>query len=80
MVAYNIGNSVKLELWVDQNNDNNWIKAAETVDSGGWASSESACGKSPDHVHAEPRPRVTYRIDNATFEFKNLSVREIKTT
>jgi hypothetical protein len=81
MMAYNLDDSsVKLELWVDRSGYNDWLKIAETVDNGGWASSASACGKSPDHVHSEPRPRVMFRIDNAMFEFKSLSVREIATS
>jgi hypothetical protein len=38
MVAYNIGKSVKLELWVDDKADNNWVEIAETTYSGGWSS------------------------------------------
>lgn len=77
MVVYNIGEIVKLELWVDDKADNNWIKIAETIDSGGWKSRGESCGKESDHVISEPRPRVMFRVDNATFEFRDLSVREI---
>lgn len=77
MIAYNIEQGVKLELWVDDKADNNWVKMAETIDSGGWSSRVESCGREPDHVISEPRPRVTFRVDNATFEMKDLSVREI---
>jgi hypothetical protein len=77
MVAYNVEEGVKLELWVDDRADNHWFKIAETVDSGGWASDEGFCGRDPDHVISEQRPRVTFRVDNATFEFRDFSVREI---
>lgn len=78
MVAYNVESGVKLELWVDDKADNNWAKVAETVDTGAWSSKVEYCGKESDHVISEPRPRVVFRVDNATFEFKNLSVREIE--
>jgi hypothetical protein len=78
MIAYNVDHGVKLELWVDDRADNNWVKIAETVDSGGWSSRIEYCGREPDHVISEPRPRVVFRVDNVTFEFKNLSVREIE--
>jgi hypothetical protein len=77
MAAYNVEQGVKLELWVDDRADNNWIKIAETTDDGGWSSREGFCGRDSDHVISEPRPRVTFRVDNATFEFRDLSVREI---
>lgn len=77
MIAYNVDEGVKLELWVDDKADNNWIKIAETIDSGGWSSRNEFCGRQADHVISEARPRVTFRVDNATFEFKEFSVREI---
>ena len=40
VIMYNIVQNdktmVKLELWVDKNNNNNWIKATEKIDKGGW--------------------------------------------
>jgi hypothetical protein len=78
MIAYNVGQAVKLELWVDDRADNNWTKVAETTDDDGWSSDVGYCGRETDHVISEPRPRVVFRVDNATFEFKNLSVREIE--
>jgi hypothetical protein len=78
MIAYNVNQGVKLELWVDDRADNNWIKIAETTDSGEWSSKVEYCSREPDHVISEPRPRVMFRVDNATFEFKNLSVRELE--
>lgn len=78
MIAYNTNNGVKLELWEDDKADNNWVKIAETTDNGGWSAKVGLCGREADHVISEPRPRVTFRIDNATFEFKDFSVREIQ--
>ncbi|HXG07694.1 MAG TPA: hypothetical protein VNI77_10270 [Nitrososphaera sp.] len=77
MIAYNIPQGVKLELWIDDKAENDWFKIDETVDSGGWSSQVELCGRETDHIISEPRPRVIFRVDNATFEMKNLSVREI---
>jgi hypothetical protein len=80
LIAYNIDadRAVKLELWIDNNADNKWAKVAETVDSGGWAHEfPGTCAKQGDHIITEPRPRVLFRVDNADFEFKKFSVREI---
>lgn len=77
MVAYNVDQGVKLELWVDDKADSNWIKIAETSDTGEWSGRTEYCGRESDHVISEPRPRVMFRVDNATFEFRDLSVREI---
>ena len=78
MIAYNIDQAVKLELWVDNKADNNWTKIAEMIDGGGWSNRVESCGRELDHVISELRPRVMFRVDNATFEFKNFSVREIE--
>ncbi len=80
LVAYNIGSdrAVKLQLWLDDKADNNWVKIAETVDSGGWSEDyPGACGRPADHIITDARPRVMFRVDNASFEFRNFSVREI---
>lgn len=80
LVAYNINEevAVKLELWIDNNADNNWVKVAETIDGGGWSNDMAAfsCGIANDYI-IEPQPRAMFRVDNASFEFKNLSVREL---
>jgi hypothetical protein len=80
LVAYNIDSdrAVRLELWLDNNADNNWSKIAEAIDNGGWSHDyPGMCAKASDHVMTEPTPRTMFRVDNATFEFKKLSVREI---
>jgi hypothetical protein len=80
LVAYNFDNdrAVQLEMWVDSRADNNWVKIGDVVDNGGWSHEyPGMCGKASDHVMTEPRPRTMFRVDNATFEFKNFSVREI---
>jgi hypothetical protein len=50
----------------------------ETIDSGGWSSETIICGGAPDHIIAPERLHVMFRVDNATFEFKSFSVREIQ--
>ena len=62
MIAYNVDQGVKLELWVDDKADNSWVKVAETTDSGGWSSRVEYCGREADHVISEPRPRVMFRV------------------
>jgi hypothetical protein len=90
-VVYNIDheNAVKLELWIDENADNHWRKLTEVIDNGGWA----ARGLPKDNDCINPlsgKPRaiddiilwggtqVTYRADDSSFDFKNLSIREIE--
>lgn len=80
LVAYNVNSdkAVRLELWVDDHADNNWVKVAETIDEGGWSHKvPGMCARPTDYIISETRPRAMFRIDNSTFEFKNLSVREI---
>ena len=36
------------------------------------------CGRAHDYIISDERPRVMFRIDNATFEFMDFSVREIQ--
>jgi hypothetical protein len=80
LIAYNVDSdrAVRLELWVDNKADNNWVKVADIVDNGGWSHKyPGACAKPADYIITEPRPRAMFRVDNAEFEFKDLSVREI---
>jgi hypothetical protein len=79
MVVYNLNDDdVKLELWVDDGDEkNNWEKATEYVDDGNWETNHKDCDRSRDDVIDEG-PRAAYRVDNSEFEFKDLSVREIK--
>jgi hypothetical protein len=70
---------VKLENWLDKDNNNKWVKIFEKVDSGGWGSEGDYCGGNPDQIITWGGPIVTFRWDSATdVDFKNLSVREIQ--
>ncbi|MDP9306270.1 MAG: hypothetical protein M3O68_08000 [Thermoproteota archaeon] len=69
---------VKLELWVDKNNNNNWIKAAEKTDKGGWGNSGRECGGKADQIITWGGPIAAFRWDGATnVDIKKFSVREI---
>jgi hypothetical protein len=82
-VVYNIeqnGTSYpKLEMWIDQNNNNTWKKIHEYADKGGWGSTMNRCGGEPDQLITWGSPVVTFRWDDtADVDFRNLSVREIQ--
>jgi hypothetical protein len=69
---------VKTELWLDTNNNGNFVKVDETVDRGGWGTEDGQCGGAPDQIISWGGPITTFRWDTATdVDFKNLSVREI---
>ncbi|HXV89420.1 MAG TPA: Ig-like domain-containing protein [Nitrososphaeraceae archaeon] len=69
---------VKTELWLDINNNGNFVKYDENVDRGGWGTEGVECVGSPDQIISWGGPITTFRWDTATdVDFKNLSVREI---
>jgi hypothetical protein len=69
---------VKTELWLDINNNGNFVKYDENVDRGGWGTEGVECGGAPDQIISWGGPITTFRWDTATdVDFKNLSVREI---
>lgn len=52
---------------------------AEYTDDGDLSiNGDSYCDRSGDHVIDEAQSRVSFRLDDSEFEFKNLSVREIE--
>src|ERR687891_613200 len=79
LITYDLpGDDVKLELWVDDGNQQNkWKKSTEYVDDGDWEVSGSDCDRSDDDI-IEDGTRGGFRVDDSEFEFKNLSIREIK--
>jgi hypothetical protein len=86
VVIYNINNdtAVKMESYLDDKNNNEWIKVTDLVDDGGWYAKSTDkqfysadCGKPKDYIITNAGPLVTFRSDNVVWEFKNLSVREI---
>jgi hypothetical protein len=87
VVVYNIDNdrAVKMESYLDNNNNNQWKNVTDLVDNGGWYSDTSDkdfysvnCGKSKDYIITNPAPRVVFRADNMILDFKDLSVMEIE--
>jgi hypothetical protein len=79
LVAYDLdGNDVKLELWIDDGNEQNqWKKVTEYVDDGDWEVSGSDCDRSDDDI-IEEGTRGGFRVDDSKFDFKDLSIREIE--
>jgi hypothetical protein len=87
VVIYNINNdtAVKMESYIDENANNNWRKVNEVVDNGGWDTNSPDsvfysvdCNRSKDYIVTNSGPIVTFRSDNIIWQFKELSVREIR--
>ena len=87
VVMYNINNdrAVKMESYIDDNDNNHWKKVTDLVDNGGWYSRGSdeqfysaGCGKLKDYIITNSGSIVTYRSDNMVWDFADLSVREIQ--
>src|SRR5688572_12891921 len=78
LVVYDLDEgAVKLELWVDDGNEeNNWRKVTEYVDDGDWETNGSECDRDGDETIDEGS-RGGFRVDDSQFEFKKLSIREI---
>ncbi len=86
IIIYNQDNdsSVKMESFIDDNNDNVWKKVNEITDDGDWLANSSDkefnsanCNKPKDYVITNSGPIASFRADNIAFDFKNLSIREI---
>jgi hypothetical protein len=70
---------VKMESWIDQNNDGKWLKIDEYIDEGKWGDSGKKCDGKRDQIISWGGPIATFRWDNADdVDFKNFSVREIQ--
>ena len=78
-IVYNIANnSAKLESYVDKDANNHWIKVAELVDSGNWGNDMMHCDANTEGaVISWGSPMIIFKSDYVTYDFKNLSVREI---
>jgi hypothetical protein len=78
-VVYNLPTGyVKLENWLDPSDNNSWTKIGQYIDQGGWGKNGTKCGGKPDQIITWGSPMVTFRWDNISVDFKNLSVREIE--
>jgi len=87
VVMYNINDNkaVKMEAYLDDNDNNHWKKVSDIVDNGSWyarGSNEefysSGCDRPKDYIITNSGPLVTYRSDNMEWDFADLSVREIQ--
>jgi hypothetical protein len=82
-IMYNIQENgetaVKMEIWLDKNNDGNWVKVDENIDRGGWGDEGEECGGEADQIVTWGGPIATFRWDGAnSVDIKNFSVREIE--
>jgi hypothetical protein len=86
-VMYNLeeDSSVKMESYLDIDANNSWEKVSDVRDNGKWYADTSDeefysvdCGKEKDYIITNSGPTATFRADNLIFDFKNLSIREIK--
>ncbi len=87
VVMYNIENdqAVKMESYLDDENNNKWRKVTEITDDGNWFANSSddkfysaGCDRSKNHIITNSGPIATFRSDNVALSFKNLSIREIQ--
>jgi hypothetical protein len=82
-MCYNVGNApninVKLEIWIDKNNDNNWTKVYDYTDTGNWGDGNHCSGVTNQRL-TWSAPLATFRWDVSGLRFKKLSVREINPT
>ena len=86
VIMYNINDNkaVKMESYLDNNDNNRWKKVSEIIDDGGWFARSSddvfysaGCGRPKDYIMTNSGPLVTFRSDNMDWDFADLSVREI---
>jgi hypothetical protein len=87
VVMYNVDNdkAVKMESYLDDQDNNHWKKVTDLVDNGGWYARgsdqefySSGCGKPKDYIITNSGPVATFRSDNIIWNFADLSVREIE--
>jgi hypothetical protein len=70
---------VKMQIWLDNNNNNDWVKVDERIDSGAWGTEGGECGGAAGQRIMWGGPITTFRWDGATdVDIKNFSVREIQ--
>jgi hypothetical protein len=85
-VLYNVENQsdpsktiVKMENWIDYNNNGKWVKINEYIDKGKWGDSGKKCEGKKDQLITWGGPIATFRWDKADdVDFKSFSVREIQ--
>jgi hypothetical protein len=87
---YNImlGNNtttVKLESYLDLNNNENWTKVTDIIDNRGWYARtpdaeffSAGCGRPRDYVITNSGSIATFRADFMILDFRDFSIREIQ--
>jgi hypothetical protein len=87
MYNFEVNNTaaVKMESYIDIDNNGNWTKVTDLIDSGGWYARTSDaefysahCGKPRDYVVTNSGPIATFRADDMMLDFRDLSIREIQ--
>ena len=87
VVMYNVdtNRAVRMESYLDDQDNNHWRKITSLVDSDGWYARGSdqefysaGCGKPKDYIITNSGPITTFRSDNMSWDFADLSVREIQ--
>jgi hypothetical protein len=78
-VVYNLPDgTVKLESYVDKDNNNHWQKVEELVDSGHWGNDMTHCNaNAPGAAITWASPMFDYKSTGVTYDFQKLSLREI---
>ncbi len=74
-------NNVKIEIYVDENDNNNWKRIRTETDTGNWGNKGDHCGGEKDEIITWGGPIVhlffNFSDQSNTVKFKKLSVREI---
>jgi hypothetical protein len=68
---------VRLQLYVDLKERNDWQLIAEMTDRGGWEGKQEGCNRPKDFILSNAYPAVYFRTDFVPLEAKKFSVREI---
>lgn len=78
-IIYNLPDgSVKLESYVDKNNNNNWQKATELIDKGDWGNDMTHCNANTQGAAITwGSPMIIFKSTGVTYDFKKLSIRTI---
>jgi hypothetical protein len=81
-IVYNLPDgSVKLESYVDKNNNNQWQKVEELTDTGKWGNDMTQCNaKTPGAQITWGSPMFIFKSTGVTYDFKKFSLREIDPT
>lgn len=78
-IVYNLPNgNVKLESYVDKDNNNQWQKVQELIDSGNWGDDMTHCNADKLGVQITwGSPMIIFKSTGVTYDFKKLSIRNI---